>query len=142
VIVLKSFGKFWGLAGLRLGFAIGDPTLIASLNDFIGPWAVSGPALRTGALALNDHGWADQTRARLGADAARLDALMRTHGADVVGGTSLFRLYDVGDAAAWQTKLARAHIWSRVFPYSDKWLRLGLPAPDQWARFSAALSAK
>ena len=142
VIVLKSFGKFWGLAGLRLGFAIGDPTLIASLNDFIGPWAVSGPALRTGALALNDHGWADQTRARLGADAARLDALMRTHGADVVGGTSLFRLYDVGDAAAWQAKLARAHIWSRVFPYSDKWLRLGLPAPDQWARFSAALSAK
>ena len=141
VIILKSFGKFWGLAGLRLGFAIGDPTLIARLNDFIGPWAVSGPALRTGALALKDRHWAQQTRTRLGADATRLDALMRTHGADVVGGTSLFRLYDVSDAAAWQDKLARAHIWSRIFPYSDKWLRLGLPAPDHWARLSAALSA-
>lgn len=140
VIVLKSFGKFWGLAGLRLGFALGDPSLIARLNDTIGPWAVSGPALRIGARALKDTDWADQTRFRLAADAMRLDALMKTHGATTVGGTSLFRLYDVGDAAAWQAKLARAHIWSRVFPYSSKWLRLGLPAPDQWARLSSALS--
>lgn len=140
-IILKSFGKFWGLAGLRLGFAIGDPKLIARLGDFIGPWAVSGPALRTGTRALNDTSWAEHTRARLGADATRLDALMREHGANVVGGTSLFRLYDVGDAAAWQEKLAKSHIWSRVFPYSDNWFRLGLPAPDQWLRLSTALSA-
>ncbi len=142
VIVLKSFGKFWGLAGLRLGFAIGDPELIARLADFIGPWAVSGPALRTGTLALKDTQWANQTRTRLSADAARLDSLMRSHGADVLGGTTLFRLYDVGDAAAWQTKLARAQIWSRVFPYASGWLRLGLPAPSQWTRLSAALSAR
>ncbi|MGB7317710.1 MAG: threonine-phosphate decarboxylase [Planktotalea sp.] len=140
VIVLKSFGKFWGLAGLRLGFAIGDPALLARLNDFIGPWAVSGPALKIGARALHDDAWATQTRTRLGADALRLDSLMKTHGASIVGGTTLFRLYDVGDAALWQDKLARTHIWSRVFPYSTRWLRLGLPAPTQWARLSAALS--
>lgn len=142
VIVLKSFGKFWGLAGLRLGFAIGDPALLARLNDFIGPWAVSGPALRIGALALDDQQWATQTRARLDADAKRLDGLVAAHGAPLVGGTPLFRLYDVGDASHWQKTLAQAQIWSRIFPYSDRWLRLGLPAPNQWPRLSAALSAK
>lgn len=138
-IVLKSFGKFWGLAGLRLGFAIGDPALIAKLSDALGPWPVSGPALQIGAAALMDFDWADQTRARLAVDAARLDALMRAKGAEIQGGTELFRLYRVEDAAAWQTKLAEQHIWSRVFPYSKTWLRLGLPAPDRWTQLEAAL---
>lgn len=137
-LVLKSFGKFWGLAGLRLGFAIGDPHLIADLKERLGPWAVSGPALAVGADALADPLWADETNARLTEDAARLDALLTRKGAVVVGGTSLFRLYEVQDAKAAQTHLAQHRIWSRVFPYSDTWLRLGLPAPDQWARVEAA----
>ncbi len=74
VLILKSFGKFWGLAGLRLGFVIGDPALIAMLRDTIGPWQVSGPALELGAQALEDVAWADATRARLADDTARLDA--------------------------------------------------------------------
>ncbi|MDX1743002.1 MAG: threonine-phosphate decarboxylase, partial [Ruegeria sp.] len=127
VIVLKSFGKFWGLAGLRLGFAIGQPALIARLNDLIGPWAVSGPALKIGERALRDTGWADATRKRLAADTMRLDQVLTTRGARLVGGTTLFRLYDVDDAADWQVRLARAHIWSRIFPYSKTYLRLGLP---------------
>ena len=62
-------------------------------------------------------------------------------GLPVVGGTSLFRLYDVGDAKALQTRLARAHIWTRIFPYSTRWLRLGLPgSPDQWGRLQTALA--
>ncbi|KPA23524.1 Threonine-phosphate decarboxylase [Shimia sp. SK013] len=138
-IVLKSFGKFWGLAGARLGFAIGDPALIERLADFTGPWAVSGPALRIGAAALRDHGWADATRTRLIADASRLDALMSLKGAKIVGGTTLFRLYEVNDAAAWQDRLAKQHVWSRIFPYSKTYLRLGLPAPDRWAQLEAAL---
>ncbi|WP_028914049.1 threonine-phosphate decarboxylase [Pseudorhodobacter ferrugineus] len=138
-IILKSFGKFWGLAGLRLGFAIGDPTLIAKLAHSIGPWAVSGPALEIGTRALNDPAWATQTRTRLAADAARLDAMLNL---PVVGGTTLFRLYDTTDAAALQTRLARAHIWTRIFPYSTRWLRLGLPGtPDHWARLQQALAA-
>lgn len=139
VVVLKSFGKFWGLAGLRLGFAIGQPELIARLNDLTGPWAVSGPALRIGAQALSDDGWATATRQRLARDAARLDALMTGNGAQLVGGTTLFRLYRVDDAAAWQSQLARACIWSRVFPYSETFLRLGLPPENGWARLEAAL---
>ena len=138
-LVLKSFGKFWGLAGLRLGFIIGDPTLIAALRDLLGPWQVSGPALAIGATALADEGWADATRSRLAADAARLDRIMQVHGATPIGGTSLFRLYSVTDAKALQDHLASRHIWTRIFPYSDNWIRLGLPAPDGWARLEAAL---
>jgi len=138
-IVLKSFGKFWGLAGLRLGFAVGHPESLAAMLDFLGPWAVSGPALQIGTQALRDTTWAVQTRARLAADAARLDTLMLRAGATGVQGTDLFRTYDVTDAAAWQNKFAQSHIWSRIFPYSDSWLRLGLPAPQDWDRLEAAV---
>ena len=142
VIVLKSFGKFWGLAGLRLGFAIGDPDLIAALSAQLGPWPVSGPALRMLALrcVCKITTWADQTRAQLAQDAARLDALALSHGAQLVGGTDLFRLYDVDNAAAWQSKLARHHVWSRIFPYSQTYLRLGLPPGDRWHQLEEAFS--
>ena len=150
IVVLKSFGKFWGLAGLRLGFAIATPHSLArfgngsdkviDLETMQGPWAVSGPALEIGAKALSDTKWADETRARLTIDAARLDTLMLAKGAQVVGGTTLFRLYDVPDAQAWQTALAKHHIWTRVFPYNPRWLRLGLPGPDGWARLETALA--
>lgn len=138
-IVLKSFGKFWGLAGLRLGFAIAQLDMIDRLSELLGPWPVSGPALRVGALALLDRDWTDRTRARLRQDAARLDDLMRAHGAELSGGTDLFRLYSVDDAAAWQDRLAHHHIWTRIFPYSDRFLRLGLPPPDGWDRLRTAL---
>lgn len=140
VIVLKSFGKFWGLAGVRLGFAIGDPGMIAKVAQMLGPWPVSGPALAVGTQALQDVPWADAARARLAADAARLDALITQVGPKVVGGTSLFRLYDTDDAAGWQHRLARHQIWSRIFPYSNRWVRLGLPgAPADWTRLETAL---
>lgn len=140
-LILKSFGKFWGLAGLRLGFAIGDPALLAGLAQAMGPWPVSGPALAIGTVALRDQTWAEATRARLTRDAARLDTLMKATGAAVVGGTPLFRLYQTGDAALWQDRLARHRIWTRIFPYSRQWIRLGLPGTEaDWLRLEAALA--
>lgn len=138
-VVLKSFGKFWGLAGLRLGFAIGDPALIARLREMLGPWQVSGPALAIGTAALRDTGWAAQTRARLARDAARLDTLLRAAGGEVVGGTPLFRLIRHDAAQALHDRLGRAHILTRPFGYAPDWLRLGLPAPQHWERLEAAL---
>ena len=138
-IVLKSFGKFWGLAGLRLGFAIGDPTLISALKATLGPWQVSGPALSIGSAALNDVAWAIQTRKRLAQDSVKLDTLLENAGATPCGGTTLFRLYHVDDALKWQKRLAKAHVWSRIFPYSKNWLRLGLPHPDRWQQLFDAL---
>lgn len=138
-LILKSFGKFWGLAGLRLGFVIGDPQLISALRDILGPWPVSGPALVIGKAALSDPDWARTTRTNLSNAAKRLDNLMARQDIHPVGGTDLFRLYDVGDAAAWQHRLGQSHILGRIFPYSDRWLRLGLPSPDNWDRLEAAL---
>ncbi|WP_146346175.1 threonine-phosphate decarboxylase [Falsiphaeobacter marinintestinus] len=138
-LVLKSFGKFWGLAGLRLGFAIAAPDLIDRLSALTGPWAVSGPALRIGTDALTNTAWAETTRTRLTQDARRLDDLMTRNGAEIAGGTDLFRLYRVDNAAQWQTRLAQHHIWSRIFPYSDTYLRLGLPPANAWARLEDAL---
>ncbi len=138
-LVLKSFGKFWGLAGLRLGFAIAAPDLIDRLSALTGPWAVSGPALRIGTDALTNTAWAETTRTRLAQEARRLDDLMTRKGAEIAGGTDLFRLYRVDNAAQWQTRLAQHHIWSRIFPYSDTYLRLGLPPANAWARLEDAL---
>ena len=138
-VILKSFGKFWGLAGLRLGFAIGDAKLIDDIRRLNGPWAVSGPALKIGAQALRDTTWAETTRQRLTRDAARLDRLFTAKGAEVVGGTSLFRLYQTDDARAWQHRLGQARILTRVFPYSQTWLRVGLPPATGWTRLEAAL---
>jgi len=141
VIVLKSFGKFWGLAGLRLGFAIGDPDLLQALADRIGPWPVSGPALQIGTRALENRDWADQTRRFLAAESPRLDRIMTQSGAEVTGGTPLFRLYDHPRAHDLHTHLAQNHIWTRVFPWSDTAIRLGLPAPNDWSRVTNAVEA-
>ncbi|WP_134725113.1 threonine-phosphate decarboxylase CobD [Paracoccus luteus] len=139
-LVLRSFGKFYGLAGVRLGFVLGDAASIAALSAMAGPWPVSGPAIAIGRAALADHDWAAATTARLTGDAARLDALAAAAGWAVVGGGHLFRLYETPDAVAAQDRLARRHIWSRIFPWHDRWLRLGLPAPAEWDRVAAALA--
>ncbi|MGY6646860.1 MAG: aminotransferase class I/II-fold pyridoxal phosphate-dependent enzyme [Salinarimonas sp.] len=141
VLVLRSFGKFYGLAGLRLGFALGASPLIARLEAMAGPWAVSGPAIAAGRIALRDAPWRTRTIARLTEDCARLDALAIACGWGLVGGTALFRTYAIpGGAAAAQDALARRMIWSRIFPYAPDWLRLGLPgAEGEWRRLEAAL---
>ncbi|MEZ5797564.1 MAG: threonine-phosphate decarboxylase CobD [Paracoccaceae bacterium] len=141
VLVLRSFGKFYGLAGLRLGFAFGAGERIAALSAMAGPWPVSGPAIAAGQAALSDAGWAEAMARQLRQDAERADALARGAGWAVLGGTPLFRLYDTPDAAAAQERLARHHVWSRIFPYSDRWLRLGLPGPEaEWDRLQQALA--
>lgn len=138
-LVLRSFGKFYGLAGVRLGFVLGEKAAIAALAAMAGPWPVSGPAISIGCAALADRDWAAASIARLQDDALRLDGLAARAGWRLVGGGHLFRLYDTPDAAAAQELLARRHIWSRIFPWHARWLRLGLPAPDEWARVEAAL---
>ena len=137
--MLRSFGKFYGLPGLRLGFALGPPSEIEALAALAGPWPVSGPALALGAAALADTAWAAATRARLAAEAPRLDALAARAGWGLVGGTDLFRTYDTPDAALARDRLAHHRIWSRAFPWSPRWLRLGLPGDaGEWRRLAAA----
>ena len=140
ILVLRSFGKFYGLAGVRLGFALAGPDTLATLREMAGPWSVSGPALSIGAAALNDTEWQRETTDRLTNDAARLDALAQRRGWSLVGGTALFRTYATPDATQAQHHLATHKIWSRRFPYSKTWLRLGLPDGADWARVEAAMA--
>jgi cobalamin biosynthetic protein CobC len=142
VVVLRSFGKFFGLAGLRLGFALASPAVAARLRAALGPWAVSGPALAVGAKALADTGWIERTRRRLARAARRLDAILERAGLEVIGGTSLFRLAQTPAADALFRHLGRAGIFARPFPDNASWLRFGLPANEPaWSRLEAALTS-
>ncbi len=141
-IVLRSFGKTWGLAGLRLGFVLAEPALARTLRDAFGPWAVSGPAIAVGAAALADRDWLLATRARTHRDAARLDAVLEGAGLRLLGGTPLFRLVESREASVVADRLAAAGIHVRRFPHDPTRLRFGLPGDEtQWRRLCDALSA-
>ncbi len=141
LLVLRSFGKFYGLAGLRLGFVLGGAGDIAALSAMAGPWPVSGAAIAIGRRALRDREWAEATAKRLEGDCFRLDAAVKLQGWQLVGGTPLFRLYETGDARAAQARFAGARIWSRVFGQQPGWVRLGLPGDEsEWQRLTEALS--
>ena len=141
IVVLRSFGKFFGLAGLRLGFALAAPPLAARLSALLGPWAVSGPALAVGAAALADGDWTESTRHGLAAAAARLDAILNGAGLDIVGGTTLFRLSRTDAAGALFYHLGRAGILTRAFSDRAAWLRFGLPAAESdWRRLQIAMA--
>lgn len=139
LLVFRSFGKFFGLAGLRLGFAIGPAGVLERLEDWLGPWAVSGPALAvaTGLMASDT----DAIRRAIEARKAGLDAALSAAGLRIAGGTGLFSLVEHEDAAVLHESLCRRHILVRPFDYDRRWLRFGL-APDEAgdARLSAALA--
>lgn len=129
-VVLKSFGKFFGLAGIRLGFAIAACDIVASLDARLGPWAVSGPALEIGIAALGDLGWQDDMRRRLTASAGKLDALLARHDLTVQGGTDLYRFLRTPKAPAIFGALGQRGILVRAFDEDATALRFGLPGSD------------
>jgi cobalamin biosynthetic protein CobC len=140
-VVLRSFGKMFGLAGLRLGFAIARPELARTLRHALGSWPVSGPAIRIGVQALDDTHWLIRATERLSRDAARLDDMLAHAGFTVGSGTILFRLAAHPDAAGWFERLGRAGILVRRFAARPDQLRFGLPgADDAWKRLTAALA--
>jgi cobalamin biosynthetic protein CobC len=140
IIVLRSFGKTYGLAGIRLGFAITAPGMASRIREALGPWAVSGPALHIGALALADTAWRQEAADRLGEDAKRLDAMLTGAGCAVVGGTRLFRLAAHPDSAALADRLGHHGILVRQFDYRPDWLRFGIPGDEAaWLRLRSAL---
>lgn len=140
-LVLRSFGKTYGLAGIRLGIAVAEPSIAERIADMIGPWAVSGPALQVGAKALSDTPWLDSTRERLTASAQRLDAELIKGGFDIVGGTPLFRLASHRAAGRIAANLGRHGIHVRQFKRYPTWLRFGIPhGSEAWQRLQLALS--
>jgi cobalamin biosynthesis protein CobC len=131
------------LAGLRLGFAIAEDSLASRIRAELGPWAVSGPALWIGKVALSDAQWLAATTARLESDRQRLDAMLQAAGLTVLGGTRLFRLARHSEAIKIVDRLGRNGIHVRAFPAEREWLRFGLPGKGHtWDRLSVALLGK
>lgn len=142
LIVLRSFGKFYGLAGLRLGFVVAPPPIVAALRRLLGDWPVSGPAIAIGTAAYADHRWQDAQRTRLDMGVARLDLVLATAGLAVVGGTPFFRLVETTARDALFVHLAVAGILTRPFADASGWLRIGLSCNDSsWVRFDRALAS-
>jgi cobalamin biosynthetic protein CobC len=146
VIVLRSVGKFFGLAGARVGFALAEAAVVEKLRDELGPWPIAGPARYVATRALRDTSWQEATRVFLAGMSGRLDELLsRTLGVQT-GGTSLFRWFEHAHAEALHEHLARAAILIRKFAApaagSLPSLRIGLPADDtQLARLARALES-
>jgi cobalamin biosynthetic protein CobC len=139
-LVLRSFGKTYGLAGLRLGFAVGDPVLTARLSAALGRWPVAGPALAVGTKALADDAWLAAAARDRAADAARLDTMLARIGT-VVGGTTLYRLVETDEAPAWFSRLGAAGLYVRRFADRPHLLRFGLPGDEAaWRRLAAVIA--
>jgi cobalamin biosynthetic protein CobC len=140
LVVLRSFGKFFGLAGVRLGFVMAAPAVAERLAATLGPWAVSGPAIVIGQRALADRAWIHAMRGRLVQEARGLDEILTTAGMEIVGGTPLFRLARTPAADRLFHHLGRTGILVRRFQERPDWLRFGLPGSDSaWDRLRTAL---
>ena len=141
VVILRSFGKFYGLAGVRLGFLIANPVVVARVRAALGPWCVSGPALAIGAPALADGAWASAMCVRLEEQAIALDAVLAGAGFSAMGGTPLYRLVRHRAARRIHAGLAAQQIWVRCFGHDAGLLRFGLPPDDAaLARLAKALA--
>lgn len=139
IIVLRSLGKFFGLAGARVGFVIAQSRLLARLREAIGPWAVAGPSRAVAIFALRDGAWQAAMREQLARSADRLRSLLGETGLGTSQGSRLFQWVTHSDAGAISEALARQAILVRLLP-SPPSLRFGLPgAEPEWARLAAAL---
>jgi cobalamin biosynthetic protein CobC len=142
LVVLRSLGKFFGLAGLRLGFAIAEPQLARILRQAMGPWVVGGAVSEIGRQALSDGEWIAAQRKRLSQEAAALNSILGRANLSTIGGTSLFTLVNAPRAWALFEYLGQQGILARPFSTAPRWLRFGLPPDDAGRqRLAAALKA-
>lgn len=139
LVVLRSLGKFFGLAGARVGFVLAPPPLLDALAELLGPWAVAGPSREAARQALSDRPWQAQMRARLRRQSSQLSTLLDAHGLPSQGATALFAWCPTSDAERIFRGLARRGILVRLFSQPTS-LRFGLPgAESQWQRLETAL---
>ncbi|HEX7871731.1 MAG TPA: aminotransferase class I/II-fold pyridoxal phosphate-dependent enzyme [Sphingobium sp.] len=131
LVIFRSFGKFFGLAGVRLGFVIGPRSLIDRFRARLGAWPVSAAAIAIGTAAYSDRRWITAAREQLHSRALALDIMLRRAGHAPIGECPLFRLIEVEDGrAVFERLAANHHILTRPFEHQPRWLRIGLPGND------------
>jgi len=141
LVVLRSFGKFFGLAGVRLGFVLAERKLLKLLAEQVGPWAVSGPTRVLGTACLQDTEGHARQRIRSDEASERLAALLTRCGFAPQGGCALFQWLITEHAEALHEFLARRGILLRLFSHNSS-VRFGLPADAaQELRLEQALQA-
>ena len=141
LIVLRSFGKFFGLAGVRLGFVLAERKLLKLLAEQVGPWAVSGPTRELGQVCLRDSAGHTYQRQRCEDASQRLFRLLEQYGLRPQGGCALFQWLITERAEQLHEFMAQRGILLRLFAH-DSSLRFGLPGTDaDWARLEQALIA-
>lgn len=138
LFVLRSLGKFFGLAGLRVGFLLAQQVQLDRVQQMIGPWSISGASRYVTKLALADIDWQQATRHRLETDSQRLATLLQTYGLKPDNGTTLFQLVHTPHFEKLHQHLAEHGVWVRVFKELSA-LRFGLPPEHGWAKLEAAL---
>ncbi len=141
LLIFRSFGKFFGLAGVRLGFVLGPAPMIDRIRAALGAWPVSAAAIAIGTAAYRDQAWIETMHGRLRAEAGALDAALARAGYEATGACPLFRLIAAEDGMALFERLARHAILTRPFAEQPRWLRIGLPpSAEALARLEAALA--
>ncbi len=141
LVLLRSLGKFFGLAGVRVGFVLAWPALLQTMRQALGPWTVSTPAREVARRALQDTHWQRHTRERLQEEGLRLRDILTRHGLRPDGGTVLFQWCRTANAEAIHRFLARHAIFTRLFDAPPS-LRFGLPADERaWGRLERALAS-
>lgn len=139
LIVLRSLGKFFGLAGARVGFVLAENAVLQPLAELLGPWPIAAPSRHVATRALRDNAWQQTTRQALDLAALRLSGMLARHGLQATGGNNLFQWVCCEDAANIHSQLAQLGILTRRFDMPAS-LRFGLPHGEQsWMRLDAAL---
>ena len=144
LFVLRSLGKFFGLAGARVGFLLAEERMLKRMQEAVGPWSITGPSRLIAKQALLDKAWQEKARVQLAENSHKLAALLTKYNLTPMSGTALFQFVPTKDAAALQRHLAQQGIWVRLFSDTPGLsaraaLRFGLPPEDGWERLESAL---
>ena len=141
IIQINSLGKFFGLAGVRLGFVSGPSEFIKTVKEMLGPWPVSSLAAEIGIVALNDKVWISEMEKILVTESNTLLEACSSKNWELIGKTSLFHTYATSSCLEVEKQFAAHGIWIRTFDYSETWVRLGIPTSEnEWTRVKQALN--
>lgn len=134
LIILRSVGKFFGLAGIRLGFCIGFHPSLQTLNALLQPWSISHASQYIGIQALQDKQWQQQQRVKIkqhqNAFQMALNDLLNQHLEQHTSAEAgLFTTVFADDTALNKLhhQLAKQGILTRLDNDQQSWLRFGLP---------------
>ena len=141
IIQINSLGKFFGLAGVRLGFVSGPSDFIKTVKAILGPWPVSTLAAEIGIVALNDKVWISEMEKKLVTESNTLHEACSSKNWELIGKTSLFHTYATSSCLEVEKQFAAHGVWIRTFDYSTTWVRLGIPTSEnEWTRVKRALN--